>query len=205
MGAFIDLSGKHFGKLLVKRRAGNRHNKVMWECICDCGKVTVAPSGDLSRGKTKSCGCNRIIHGGRNSRLYRIWSGMKTRCFNQVDHMYPVYGGRGITVCSEWRDNFKEFQKWALSAGYQDNLTLDRIDNDRAYSPENCRWVTVKEQENNRRDNRRISYNGKTQTLSQWSDETGLHRETIQWRLNHGWSVERALTKKVGGGSGKQF
>lgn len=193
MGTIIDLTGERFGMLKVIGQADSRHGHAMWECKCDCGAKTIVQSGDLRSGRTKSCGCNRIVHGGRGSRLYRIWTGVKTRCFNPADHTYARYGARGITVCDEWRDSFEAFRDWALANGYRDDLTLDRKDNNGPYSPENCRWATTKAQENNRRNNRLITYNGKTQTLSQWAEEKGIHRGTIQWRLNHGWEVEKAL------------
>ena len=196
MGAFIDLAGQRFGMLTVIGRKENRHGHAMWECLCDCGNKTVVPSGDLRRGKTKSCGCNRTTHGDRGSRLYGIWIGIKTRCFNETDHTYALYGGRGITVCEEWRDSFEAFRDWALANGYRDDLSIDRKNPDGDYCPVNCRWTTMKEQQNNRRNNRLITYNGRTQTLSQWSAETGIHRGTIQYRLKHGWDVEKALTVK---------
>lgn len=189
----INLTGERFGMLTVIGQKGSRHGHAMWECECDCGTKTVVQSSDLRSGRTKSCGCNRIVHGGHGSRLYRIWTGMKTRCFNEADHTYAQYGGRGITVCDEWRDSFEAFRDWALANGYQDDLTIDRTDVNGPYSPDNCRWATTKDQENNRRNNRLITHNGKTQTLSQWAEETGIHRGTIQWRLNHGWEAEKAL------------
>lgn len=202
MGTLIDLTGKKYGKLTVIKKCGSKDGHALWECVCDCGKKTIVRSGDLRRGKSKSCGCVQKKHGGHRTRLYRIWGGMKTRCYNKSDHVYPLYGGRGITICPEWRDSFETFRDWAMANGYQEGLTIDRIDVNEDYKPENCRWVTVKEQENNRRNNRKITFKGETKTLSQWSAETGINRGTIQWRLNHGWTVEKALSTE-GGSNGK--
>lgn len=202
MGKCIDLTGKRYGKLLVVRRKGSRNGKAMWECSCDCGNKSIVSTGDLNSGKTQSCGCVKTKHGcdrsGKRTRLYRIWTGMKTRCNNKSDHLYRLYGARGITVCDEWRDSFEAFRDWAQGSGYRDDLTIDRIDSNGPYSPENCQWATYKEQENNRRNNRIITCDGVTKTLSQWSSATGIHRGTIQYRLNHGWTPEQALHTKVG-------
>ena len=160
----IDLIGQRFGRLLVLERAGNDSGgRALWKCRCDCGKVTVARGNDLRNGHTQSCGCknaeeSRIrerethtTHGGSETRLYRIWRGMKTRCYVPSSSGYAYYGGRGIAVCEEWIDDFTAFRDWALANGYADNLSIDRIDNEKGYSTENCRWVTSYEQMHNRR------------------------------------------------------
>ena len=201
MGALIDLTGQVFGALTVLGKAPTlgKGYPAMWECLCECGNTSIVRSSDLRNGRTKSCGCGRTPHGEagqKKTRLYRIWSGMKTRCHNEIDHMYRFYGAKGIEVCDEWRNSFESFRDWAVSNGYREDLTLDRKESSGNYSPENCRWATYKEQENNRSNNRLITHNGRTQTLSQWAAETGIHRGTIQYRLNHGWSVEKALNTR---------
>lgn len=204
MNRIHDLTGEKFERLTVIERAENKNGRVAWLCNCECGKSVVVIAKDLKNGHTKSCGClqreiatqrmaMRKTHGKTNTRLYHIWHGIKERCCSVNYVHYKNYGGRGITVCDEWLHDFQAFYDWALANGYADNLTIDRIDNNKGYSPDNCRWVTMKEQQNNRRNNRLITYNGKTQTISQWSEEKNINKRTLIDRLNHGWSTERAL------------
>ena len=134
-------------------------------------------------------------HGGKGTRLYKIWKHMKKRRNNPNDIGYHKYGGRGIKVCPEWNSNFVPFRDWALANGYSDELTIDRIDNDKGYSPENCRWTTPKAQANNRRSSRYIEFNGERRTISEWADVTGIPQNVINGRIYHGWSIERALTQ----------
>ena len=212
MSKLIDLTGMKFGRLTVIDRAkdGTRANGstyVRWICRCDCGKELIVCGGNLRRGYSKSCGCyqkeqlakietkhGQAIHGKR-SRLYICWRGIKLRCNNPNNPSYKDYGGRGISMCNEWMNDFQAFNNWAISHGYADNLTIDRIDVNGNYEPSNCHWVTMKEQQNNRRNNHLITHNGETHTMMQWSEITGIAFHTIKSRLKSGWSVERALTE----------
>jgi hypothetical protein len=205
---YKDITGNRYGRLVVKGRAGvNKSGSITWLCKCDCGKELITSGKSLRRGETRSCGCARnekiaavgkrnATHGGKRTKLYAHWSAMKARCNNPANNRYELYGGRGITVCNEWANSFEAFRDWALANGYKENLTLDRKDTDGPYSPDNCRWATQKEQQNNRRDNRIITYNGISMNLQQWADKRGISRKTIQTRLSRGWSVARALGYK---------
>lgn len=213
MGKFIDLTGREFERLRVIERAENAKNgRVQWLCECRCGNMVIVRASDLMN-RVKSCGCLRketavangktqTTHGLRNTKLYKEWIGIKTRCYNKNAPGYKDYGGRGITMCDEWLNDFMAFYTWAMEAGYDETAprgecTLDRRENNGPYSPENCRWITNTEQQNNKRNNRLITFDGRTQTVPQWSMETGINQSTIHSRLNNGWSPERTLTEHV--------
>ena len=132
-------------------------------------------------------------HGKTGTRIHNEWRSMKRRCYSKEQKGYKDYGGRGITVCDEWLHDFQAFYDWAMANGYDDNLTLDRIDSNGNYEPSNCRWVSQKVQQNNRRNNHYITYNGKTQTAKQWAEELNINYSTIITRLNRGWSIERTF------------
>ncbi len=166
-----DIAGKRFGRLTVIERYGvNNHRNITWKCICDCGNVVIEDGSSLRSGHTKSCGClmTEIVsaqfkkHGGSKSRLYVVWGGMIARCTNPSHTAYKNYGGRGISVCDEWKNDFAKFQKWAYENGYDENAkthvcTIDRINNDGNYGPNNCRWVDMKTQCNNTQRNKKAS------------------------------------------------
>lgn len=128
-------------------------------------------------------------------RLYSIWHNMKSRCYYTHAEKYKYYGGRGITVCDEWRDDFNAFYNWAINNGYKDDLTLDRIDSNGNYEPKNCRWATIAEQNNNSKKNNYIAYNGETKTAAQWAREYGIEPHLFNTRIRRGWSFERACKK----------
>ena len=206
--SFHDLTGQKFGRLTVVNRAGTGKDKqVLWLCKCDCGSNCIVFASNLRKGHTKSCGCLQKeatskankTHGMRHSRLYHIWNAMIGRCHRKADRAYPSYGGRGIAVCDEWH-SFAGFHSWALAAGYEDGLSIDRIDNDLGYSPSNCRWVTRYVQANNKRSNRCVEYNGETHTIAEWAEILGIKYATLRKRINDGWDVEKAFSAPVRGG-----
>jgi len=198
-----DLTGKRFGMLTVIKRSIDRGNgkmpAVKWECRCDCGRITTVYSAGLLDGRTTSCGCKRIKHGlckgkEKGGRLYNTWASMRARCSNPNSAQWKNYGSRGIKVCAEWND-YSVFREWALSHGYADNLTIDRIDVNGDYCPENCRFVDAKAQSNNKRCNHCVEYKGNIYTLSQLADYIGLPYSTVLSRVNHGWSIERVVSQ----------
>ena len=207
IGRAVDKAGQKFGRLTVLSYAGrDERNVVMWLCKCDCGNFVNVRGYELGR-KTNSCGClkreifgsgkSSFKHGMSETRLYRIWASMKTRCYVKNRDSYRYYGGRGIKVCDEWKTSFKSFSEWALSNGYNDNLTLDRIDFDGDYEAGNCRWVTVIEQQSNKRNNVFLEVDGEKHTMSEWSRIIGGNRHLVEARLRSGWSVEKAVKTPV--------
>lgn len=200
----VDITGERYGRLVVIERSGAMNGHVAWKCQCDCGKEHIARSGDLRQGRQISCGCIKKeglhkTHGKSSSRLYRIWQNMKSRCTNDGIEAYKDYGGRGITICDEWKNDFQAFHDWAMANGYSDELSIDRISVNGNYEPSNCRWATRKEQANNKNDNNKITLKGETHTLAEWSVITGIKRATIKSRLDAGMDVEKALTEKPKG------
>ena len=204
-----DLTGQTFGKLTVIERADSRLDKygrkvAYWRCKCLCGKVTEVRGAELTSGHTKSCGCgiaeSSYRHGLYGTRIYSIHQHMLQRCYNPNNEHYKDYGGRGIKVCEEWHNEngVVNFYHWAMNNGYNDNLTIDRIDVDGNYCPENCRWVDYKTQNNNKRNTPYIAYNGETHTPSEWADITGISMKAIYDRIiRDKWPVEKALATPV--------
>lgn len=197
--------GERYGKLTIIKRLDSEKGQ-RFLCKCDCGKYTRSLYSDLTRKDhpTRSCGCIRkngiTCHNGKQFRIYRIYSAMKKRVFNPHHKQYKDYGGRGITICDEWLgDNgFVNFRNWSFSNGYDDTLTIDRIDNDGNYEPNNCRWITRKEQNNNRRNTKHVTYNGETKTLTEWANIFNIDSINLYNRIfAKGWDIERALLTPV--------
>ncbi len=189
-----DLIGKKFGRWTVIAKSSIKQQRhICWVCKCDCGTIKIKSGAALKAKQSLSCGCltreinSKKKYENKNERIYSIWNGIKERCRNKDN---PNYGGRGIKICSEWESNYMEFERWALNNGYAENLTIDRIDNDGDYCPENCRWATYEEQANNKRNNVFIPYKGKIQTISQWSKEYNLPPHIVSSRIKLGWDLD---------------
>lgn len=195
-----DLTGQRFNKLTVLKFSHfDKKKNSYWLCKCDCGNEKIVRRCHLTSGGVQSCGCVLLegratytngwrTHGLWQSspRLCKIWDGMKSRCYKENDTHYKDYGARGIIVCEEWKNDFEKFREWALKNGYQENLTIDRINVNGSYCPENCRWATRKEQANNKRTNIYIDYKGERHTAAEWSKITGLGRGIIEKRYHKG-------------------
>lgn len=208
----VDISGKRFGRLVAIEVAGNfgKDKKQYWRCKCDCGNEKIVNKGSLMKGLTKSCGClrsevarekakSKTGHGIKrgNEHLYAIWQGMKARCSNSQRKEAKYYFFKGIRVCKEWENDFLLFKDWAIKNGYKVGLTLDRINSDKGYSPDNCRFVDRYVQNNNTSKNKFITLDGETLTIAQWTRKMDLPRGLISSRLKNGWSEERAVKTSV--------
>lgn len=193
--------GDKYGRLTIIEETQKKNGKRYFLCRCECGNEKTVRLDSLAHGITISCGCyNREIssvvntkHGLYQSRIYRIWSGMKRRCFNSKFKEFHNYGGRGITVCDDWL-NFMCFYNWAMANGYQDYLTLERKDVNGNYEPSNCTWITLTEQKRNTTITKIITFNGESLTLRQWAKRIGIHCSALCLRLKNGWTLEKALT-----------
>lgn len=212
MGNFIDLTGKKFGRLVViERKENTKHGSSQWLCRCDCGNETVVDSQNLRGNKTLSCGClqkekamySNTTHGMFGTKIYRAWCHAKERCYNPNVKNYKDYGGRGIKMCDEWKNNPDKFIEWSLKNGFDinsfgDDCTIDRIDVNGDYCPENCRWVSKQEQANNTRTNHYLTYNGETKTLAQWSRELGIKYHIIVHRVNKwNWGIKELVENET--------
>lgn len=199
----VDLTGKRFGLLTaVERAESDSSGSAMWKCLCECGNYTLVRAGNLQSGAVKSCGCLRHrptrTHNMSGSRLYAVWASMKARCCYKGHHSYADYGGRGIKMCKEWAESFQAFSEWALTHGYSDDLTIERIDHDGDYIPENCTFIPKSEQAKNRRSCVIIEHLGKKQNLMAWSKELGIPYSVLHNRMYKlGWSFERAISEPV--------
>lgn len=204
MGKY-ELTGCRFGKLTVIEESGRKHKEVVWKCVCDCGKTTNVISSNLRTGHTKSCGCLVVDatkaantkHGLYGSRIHRTYFNMKNRCYNPNYYLFKSYGGKGITVCNDWigENGLINFFEWSMKNGYDDRLSIDRIDNEKGYSPENCRWATMKEQQNNRTNNHYITIDGERRTMRQWCDLHEINYPQFQNMIYRGVEPKEAVAR----------
>lgn len=208
----IDLVGHRFGMLLVTHKEGR--NPVMWACACDCGNKSSVKTGALRSGNTKSCGCRKAAvlgesttrHGGASTKTYRHWKSMVQRCTNENNRQFSDYGGRGIKVCVRWRDYAKFLKDMGPAP---EGMTLDRRNNNKGYTPGNCRWATRMEQNQNARSNIRVVIAGESRVAADWGRVYGIRKATIYARIKRGWDPQKACTtpprrtkKKAPTGSG---
>ena len=200
----VDLTGKRFGRFLVLRQGERVSGKIGWVCQCDCGTIKLVPGGNLTKGLTKSCGCLRkemmkekaTKHNLCGTKLYNAYNNMKKRCYDPKCDHYKWYGEENKGVCDEWLgpDGFKNFADWSLINGFEEGLQIDRIDNSKGYSPDNCRWVPPKENCRNKRNNHLITIDGETKTLTEWCDIYDAPYSRTSIRIKKGWDAVKALT-----------
>ena len=197
------MTGETYGRLKVLSRVGLKNGISVWKCICECGNVVNVLRASLINGNTSSCGCLRkeiakekhTSHGMSKLPTYKLWMGIKKRCENPNDKAYNNYGGRGIKVYDEWHS----FENFLRDMGEKpEGMSLDRIDNDKGYYKENCRWATAFTQSNNKRNNKMLTYKNKTQSMSLWATEIGMSYDVLSGRIFKGWSTEKAIEAPVG-------
>lgn len=199
---------KHtFERLTVLESMGSdKHRKQIYKCQCKCGKIVIVGASDLLRGNNKSCGCLRLenitrlnaTHMKSKTLLHQVWLAMKGRCFNKNNKAYKNYGGRGIIVCNEWKNDFQIFYDWAVENGYSEGLTIERKNNDKNYEPYNCKWATRKEQNSNTRRTHFIEYNGISMTMTEWAKYLEIKYHTLANRiLTYKWSIKKAFETPV--------
>jgi hypothetical protein len=203
MGKKVEMIGRRFGRWIVLRESEKRSNSgaIFYTCRCNCGTERDVSGVLLRNGDSTSCGCynhetitkDDAVY---QEKLYSVWMAMKNRCRNPNDKAYKNYGGRGISVCAEWQSDYRAFRAWAMANGYEDGLWIDRIDNDRDYCPENCQWITPRQQARNKRTNRMIRYNGHEMCITDAATKSGIPAATLQRRIDLGWS-ENELFRPV--------
>lgn len=186
-----DIKGQRFGRLIALEHVGFSSNRVaLWKCRCDCGNIVIVREGNLHSGKSQSCRClnidrtkeTNLRHGMAHTRLYNIWSKMKERCYNPARKAYKNYGGKGVHVCDEWRNDFQKFYDWAINNGYKENLTIDRINSNGNYEPSNCRWVTLSENTRLKYKSDFITVGDLSLTIHDWAQRIGLSQKTLRDR-----------------------
>ncbi|WP_312999668.1 hypothetical protein [Leclercia sp.] len=201
MTAALNLVGKRSGKLVaIKRQQSDKRGSVKWLCQCDCGNQSLVIASNFKKGQSKSCGCSQYgkKHGhaidGEETPTYQTWLHMRQRCLNTSNDAYENYGGRGIGICKEW----DSFEKFLTDMGQRpDGMTIDRIDNNKGYYKENCRWADKKTQLTNKRNNHRVEWHGNSYTISQLSSMCGIGHQVLSSRLRLSWSVDKAITTPV--------
>lgn len=201
MPKIIDLTGKKFCRLTVKEKHGSRNGRPMWLCQCECGNITIVKGSYLANGDTKSCGCLKKEPRIKTHRMsktpeYVAWCSIKCRCYNKNQEKYKNYGDRGIKVCDRWKHSFINFYS---DMGKRPSAahSIDRINNDDSYSPDNCKWSTKVEQANNTRSNNTIEINGEFNTLAQWCRFHNINYSAVQMRIRRGWSEIKAITTPI--------
>ena len=204
MSKLIDITGNRYYHLVVLEKARVENGVVIWKCLCDCGNITYVRGQNLKSGAVKSCGCLRkeakptLRHNMSKTRLYRIWAAMKCRCYTQSHHSYKNYGGRGIKVCDRWKNSSDEFIEWAIINGYTDDMTIERIDVNKDYCPENCTWIPANKQQANRTTCKYFTHNGETKNLTDWCSILNLPYKQVHNRIYKlCWSFERAISEPV--------
>ena len=201
----IDITNKKFGRwTAIKFSHKDKNGQHFWLCKCECGTVKTVNKISLLQGKTLSCGCYskeiNIIrstkHNLSHTRIYRIYMAIKARCYNEKVLCFKHYGGRGITICDEWKNDFVKFYDWSMNNGHNDTLTIDRINVNGNYEPNNCRWISLQEQFKNRRSNRKYFYKNEEHTISEWSKIKNINYFTLRSRLDRGWDIGKSLETK---------
>ena len=201
-----DHTGIRYGRLVGKKFIEKRNAKHYWDFLCDCGKTKTINLQSVTGGAVKSCGCFALErcmagialkHGdarkGKVLKIHKVWRKMIDRCHNPNCAAYKYYGAKGILMCDEWRHNYVAFRDWSYQHGYSEDLTIDRIDNTKGYSPDNCKYSTAKEQARNRTTSRMVTYNGETHCLAEWAEIMNISAPNLRYRISHGWPVEKAL------------
>ena len=187
-------------KFMIDIPSFKQHPRALYRCTC--GNTIEADKGHVKANRTRSCGCliregNHRTHGLTHHPLFTRWQHIIERCCNENNKLYKYYGARKIDICKEWRNNFKKFYDWCMENGYKHELQIDRIDNNKGYYPENCRFVTAKINSRNSRKNRFITFNGETKCLSEWAEYISIESSTLWARLNRGWSIKKSLTTEL--------
>jgi|ERR1700748_130697 len=201
MKKVINLIGQRFGRLIVIEFIGRRKGHSIFKCQCDCDGFTETTSNNLRRGHTLSCGClsnevlieRSITHGLSHHPLYNIWVGMRNRCYYHKHNRSKIYAGKGIIVCEEWKNDFKAFYDWAIANGWQQGLTIDRMENSGNYTPKNCRFRTPQQQSRNRTTNVNLTYKGQTMILIEWAEKYNICYGTLRKRVKNGWNPHECL------------